>query len=772
MIRQSPAKQLMTWVRRHATGRGSEMRRRTPRRVKATAGLLAVSALALVAAQIVLAAPPTADFTMNGSTAQSITVNVGQSVSLQSTASDDDGDIASQEWDFNYDGNFSADASGPSATRPSGQAGSFSIALKVTDTAGDPNATPPGDGVASEVLRVKTVNVVVPNRNPTASFNFAAAPPHNGNRPVPGQQINFNGTATDLDGDALSYEWNFGDGTSSATEDPSHSYGTAGTKNVTLTVRDNRGGSFTTGAQQVIVNAPPVPNGAVLNNSSEPGQKYNTPLVGQSFVLTPQALPALPGQQALPGSTDAEDGTNVSARWDLDNNGSFEVAGGTGGGCNGCTVHPGFPSPGQRSVGVQVTDSRGAVASRTVSFRVNSAPVPNFSWEPPTPAVAKPIQFSSTSFDPDGPAVDPLTYSWDIDGDGTFGETTPNEQGQNPPPVSFATAGTKAVKLRVTDTGGITREITRQVLVQLSVPNGAFTVSPPSGSPLPGQAVTFTSTSTSSEPTKQITRVEWDFDYDRATGNFTPDATGASVNHAFPTAGSKSVAIRATEGPNGGFDIEPGTVVVNAPPQAGFNVAPESPFVGEPATISSSSLDPDGPLTGQHWDLDGDGAFDDASGPLVFATYSSAGQKTVRLRVTDSRGATAVASGVLNVRTRPLAFLGGVTIDMNGSLRGKITRVKLLRVRAPAGTTVVVSCKGKGCPKKKKKVTKQGKGAPLRFKQFERRFKPGVRIVITVTKPGFLGRHTTYTMRRGAGPKRVDLCLAPGAKKATACPAP
>jgi PKD domain len=244
------------------------------------------------------------------------------------------------------------------------------------------------------------------------------------------------------------------------------------------------------------------------------------------------------------------------------------------------------------------------------------------------------------------------------------------------------------------------------------------------------------------------------------------------VNHAFPTAGSKSVAIRATEGPNGGFDIEPGTVVVNAPPQAGFNVAPESPFVGEPATISSSSLDPDGPLTGQHWDLDGDGAFDDASGPLVFATYSSAGQKTVRLRVTDSRGATAVASGVLNVRTRPLAFLGGVTIDMNGSLRGKITRVKLLRVRAPAGTTVVVSCKGKGCPKKKKKVTKQGKGAPLRFKQFERRFKPGVRIVITVTKPGFLGRHTTYTMRRGAGPKRVDLCLAPGAKKATACPAP
>jgi PKD repeat protein len=766
MIRPSPAKLLKTRVRRRAADDDDSVRRRAPRRLKATAGLLAVSALALVAAQIVLAAPPSASFTVSDSGDPGSTFEVNETLTFNgSSSSDSDNDIATYEWDFNFTGAFTVDASSttPTTTHAFGTAGSRSVALRVIDT----NAV---DGtVDTSAPSVQAVNVVVPNRPPTASFSFAAQPPHNGNRPIPGQQIAFNGTASDPDGDALSYEWTFGDGTSSADLDTSHAYATAGNKTVRLTVRDNQGGSFTTPPQTVTVNALPVANGAVLNSSSEPGQKYNTPLVGQPFVLTPQALPALPGQQALPGSSDAENGTNLTYRWDFDNNGSFEVAGGSGGGCNGCTVHPALPAAGQRTVGLQVTDGNGAVATKPVNFRVNSAPVPGFTWEPPTPAVAKPIQFASTSFDPDGPAVDPLTYSWDIDGDGVFGEANPNEQGQNPPAFSFSTAGNKNVRLRVTDTGGITREITRSVLVQLSVPNGSFSVS--SGSPLPGQAVNFRSTSTASEPGKQITNVEWDFDYNRGTGAFTPDASGASVNHAFPTAGEKSVAVRVTEGPNGGFDIEPGTVVVNAPPQAGFRVAPDSPFVGEAATISSSAVDPDGPIMAQQWDLDNDGAFDDAAGPLVFATYASPGPRTIRLRVTDSKGATAIASGALTVRSRPLGLLNGVTINMNGSLRGKITRVKLLRVRAPADTTVVVTCKGKSCPKKKRAV-KQSEGRPLRFKKFERSYRPGTKIVITVMRPGFVGRHTTYTMRRGAGPKRVNLCMVPGAKKPSACPAP
>jgi hypothetical protein len=61
-------------------------------------------------------------------------------------------------------------------------------------------------------------------------------------------------------------------------------------------------------------------------------------------------------------------------------------------------------------------------------------------------------------------------------------------------------------------------------------------------------------------------------------------------------------------------------------------------------------------------------------------------------------------------------------------------------------------------------------GRQLRFKQLERRMHPGTRITVQVTKPGFVGRVTTFSMRKGAAPKRADLCLPPGAKTPTACP--
>jgi hypothetical protein len=404
----------------------------------------------------------------------------------------------------------------------------------------------------------------------------------------------------------------------------------------------------------------------------------------------------------------------------------------------------------------------------TLPFRVNAAPTANFLVEPLTPIINQNTTFSSISSDPDPvDSAGALVYSWDLDNDGTF-----CDQGETGLSVArqFPTANTSPghpVKLRVTDTGGITRELTRNVIVQTTIPKAGIGFAP--SAPLPGQAITFSSSaSTMAGGPIPDTNKEWDFDFNPA-GAFQRDATGAAVTHAFGSAGPKTVALKVQE-PGGGFAIVTTTVVVNAPPQAGFRVAPESPFVGEPATISSSSIDPDGPIAGQQWDLDGDGAFDDASGPLVFATYATPGPRTVRLRVTDARGATAVASGVLTVRSRPLALLSGVTIDIKGSLRGNITRLRRLLVRAPAGTSIVVSCKGKGCPKKK--TIKQGKGKSLRFKKLERGFRPGIKIVITVTKPGFLGKHTTFTMRRGAAPRRVDLCLAPGAKKPTACPAP
>jgi PKD repeat protein len=699
----------------------------------------------------------------------------GQPVSLNGSAShDNDGTIVKYEWDLDGNGSFEIDG-GATATRnvTYSTAGTRQVGLRVTDDDGGTGTT--------------TWQVVVHNA-PTANFTWLA-PAGTPNRQVPevGELVTFDAStssANDAGGSITRYEWDMDANGSFETDTgaspvATNSYGTAGTKSIKLRVTDDQGAQAQV-TKDLLVNAPPVARVNILNSASEPGQKHNTPLVGQSFVFTGQPLPALPGQAAVAGSSDPEDGdhTHLTYEWDLDDDGLYGADDNPDEQTGLNAGHPGFPTAGQRSAGVRVTDSKGATSTGRLNFRVNSPPQPAFTWEPLTPLVGQAIRFSSTSTDPDGNFVDPLTFAWDLDNDGTFGEagnaTNPNEQGQNPPAVAFGSAGNKTVKLRVTDTGGITRELTREVLVQLSVPNGGFTSSP--GAPLPGQTVRFDSTSTPSDPlTKSITSIEWDFDYNPSTDTFAAsdvDATGASVTRAFATAGPKTVAVKVTEGPFGGFDIEAKTIAVNAPPRASFGVAPASPVAGDVVTLSSTSADSDGPLAGQAWDLDGDGAFDDASGAVVSVSFAAAGTYTIALRVTDDKGASQVGSDQVLVRTRPLAaprVLTGVAVQIAGRTRVSGALVTLLNVRAPKGSRVVVRCNGPSCPKRKMRRTVRNKD--VRFKAFERFLDARVTITVVVSKQGFISRYTKFDIRGGKPPKRVDRCIQPGAKRPTACPA-
>lgn len=105
----------------------------------------------------------------------------------------------------------------------------------------------------------------------------------------------------------------------------------------------------------------------------------------------------------------------------------------------------------------------------------------------------------------------------------------------------------------------------------------------------------------------------------------------------------------------------------------GANSAPTAKIVATPASgavpltvafDASGSADPDpGDTLAYAWDLDGDGAFDDATGSAAVYVYSSGGARTAAVQVTDSRGAVATASQTITAG------------DGSGGLQATITQV-------------------------------------------------------------------------------------------------
>jgi PKD repeat protein len=186
-------------------------------------------------------------------------------------------------------------------------------------------------------------------------------------------------------------------------------------------------------------------------------------------------------------------------------------------------------------------------------------------------------------------------------------------------------------------------------------PTASFTASP--AVPTIGEAVTFSGTVADADDT--ITSVAWNFG-DGAS------STGASTtaSHAYATAGVKTVTMTATNSA-GQQTTATGSVRVNAPPTARIVFSTVNPRPGQALDVpltgqqvafaGTTSSDPEGPIAAYSWDLDGDGTFGDATGPAAVATYTTAGEKTVHLRVTDGDGATNVATVTFRVNRPPVA---------------------------------------------------------------------------------------------------------------------
>jgi PKD repeat protein len=106
----------------------------------------------------------------------------------------------------------------------------------------------------------------------------------------------FSAAASDANNDALSYTWDFGDGTSASSASVSHTYRAPGTYTATVTVNDGRGG---TSSGSVIVTAIP-PFGVKIN-------------------FQPAGAPIPSGYLADTGVAFADRGNGYSYGWNADN---------------------------------------------------------------------------------------------------------------------------------------------------------------------------------------------------------------------------------------------------------------------------------------------------------------------------------------------------------------------------------------------------------------------------------------------------------------------
>jgi PKD repeat protein len=132
-----------------------------------------------------------------------------------STSGDTDGTVASYAWDF-------GDGTGTGATpqHTYSAAGTYNVTLIVKDNLNKSSAP-------------VSHSVTVSNSAPTAAFSYNCS----------AHVCSFDASgSSDTDGTVASYSWNFGDGTGTG-KTPSHTYGSAGTYTVTLTVTDDVGGT-------------------------------------------------------------------------------------------------------------------------------------------------------------------------------------------------------------------------------------------------------------------------------------------------------------------------------------------------------------------------------------------------------------------------------------------------------------------------------------------------------------------------------------------------
>jgi len=510
--------------------------------------------------------------------ASATNVLAGQSVAFTDLSTSENTPITGWRWSFG-DGGESTDRN-PSHVYAA--SGIYSVSLTVSTAFGEASTTK-SDYI---IVRQKVA--------PTANFSVSTLTPYIND------VLRFTDTSDPGSSAITAWAWDLGDGTTSALQNPQHTYATAGVYSVTLTVTTADGTSTVTKDVEVTYKPP----------RAEFTVSSTTPSTEDLVTFTDLSEP---GSAAIVAwAWDFGDGTesvDQSPAHRYVNAGTFTVK------LKVSTADP-----------YNNTDEEVKEAYITVV----RPPRPDFTWTPVRVFTGSVIRFSAA---PTEVGSEPITrYDWDFDGDP---ETTNDRASGVTATNTFTTPGLYPVTLTVS-TATRSVPISKNIRVD-KAPSANFTATPARG--IPGDTVQFAVVE--QDPAAlPILAYLWRF----GDGTTSDEAAPA---HQYNEDGSYRVSLTVwyrhsealPEEPDLSVTVDrPGAVVIGdpIPPVVTFSADTEMPLTEIPVTFTVDSYtSPSRPITEWRWNF-GDGTPEvvNADPDPVQHVYATGGQYTVTLTVT------------------------------------------------------------------------------------------------------------------------------------------
>src|SRR6266516_12638 len=261
---------------------------------------------------------------------------------------------------------------------------------------------------------------------PTLSASFTYSP----SSPQVGQTVSFTGSASG-GASPYSYSWSFGDGSTVTGSPVTHSYSSAGSFTVTLTVKDSGSPQQTVTSQQTVsVTSPP-------------------PALTASFTYDPSSPQV--GQTVLFSGSASGGVSPYSYSWSFGD-------GSTG---TGSSVTHAYASTGSFTVVLTVRDSGSPQQTTTSqqSITISGAPPPltaSFAYSPSSTQAGQPITFTASA----SGGTSPFTFSWSF-GDGSTGTGSSVTH-------TYSSAGSFTTALTVKDSSWPQQTATSQMTVAVT----------------------------------------------------------------------------------------------------------------------------------------------------------------------------------------------------------------------------------------------------------------------------------------------------------------